>query len=466
MQRLIARSTLALASSVLLACGAPTSGRAPVAQVTVIPSSATKGVGSTVALSATVTGPDGEILTDRAVFWASEDTSIATVSDAGVVTARRPGSVQIAASSEGPYDLATITVEAARVASVRVLPATFDATSGDRVALRAVAYDAGGKVLSGRLVLWATSNADVATVDNAGVVTARGGGTATITATIDGESGSARATVAPVRLPVASVSVAPGTASVPAGGSVQLTATPRDASGAALTGRAVNWSTSNSAIATVSSSGSVKGVSPGTATITATSEGESGRATITVTAVPVARVTVTPSSASVMVGASVQLTATVRDASDAELSGRSITWSSSNGAVAGVDAGGRVTGRLPGTATVTATSEGKSGSATITVTALPVARVTVTPERATISKGGTVQLTARAYDALGREITGRSISWSSSNTKVATVTSTGLVKAVTKRGEARITASVGGQSATATVTVRPGGHDEDDGDDS
>src|SRR5207247_3757652 len=112
-------------------------------------------------------------------------------------------------------------------------------------------------------------------------------------------------------------------------------------------------------------SGLVSGVTPGSATITATSEGKSGTSAITVTPVPVASVDVTPPSASVQAGQTVQLTGTPRDAGGTPLSGRTVTWSSSNTAVATVGNGGLVSGVTPGAATITATSEGKSGTSTI-----------------------------------------------------------------------------------------------------
>jgi uncharacterized protein YjdB len=84
--------------------------------------------------------------------------------------------------------------------------------------------------------------------------------------------------------PVATVSVSPASLSIAVGQTMQLTATPRDAAGHALTGRTVTWKTSNGTVATVSAAGLVTGVSAGTATITASSEGVSGAATSTMTA--------------------------------------------------------------------------------------------------------------------------------------------------------------------------------------
>jgi hypothetical protein len=125
----------------------------------------------------------------------------------------------------------------------------------------------------------------VASVDGSGLVTGVAEGTATITATSLGHSGIA---VVKVRrrpsAPVASVTVTPATASVAVGQTVQLAATPKDASGNALAGRVVTWASSAPAMATVNASGLVTGVAAGAATITATSEGQSGTAPITVTA--------------------------------------------------------------------------------------------------------------------------------------------------------------------------------------
>src|SRR5207302_6865370 len=120
---------------------------------------------------------------------------------------------------------------------------------------------------------------------------------------------------------------------------------------------------------------------------------------ITVSAVSVATVDVTPPSVSVQAGQTVQLTATPRDANGAPLSGRTVTWSSSNTSVATVSNGGLVSGITPGSATITATSEGKSGTSASTVTPVTVATVEVTPPSASVQAGQTVQLTATPKEA-------------------------------------------------------------------
>jgi len=287
-------------------------------------------------------------------------------------------------------------------------------------------------------------------VNSSGLVTAVATGGATITATSEGQSGTASITVPPV--PVATVAVTPASASVDEGKTVQLTATPKDAAGNPLSGRVVTWTSSNTAAATVNSSGLVTAKLAGAAAITATSEGQSGTSAITVVHVAVASVAVAPASASVNEGQTVQLTATLKDASGNTLTGRTVTWASSNTAAATVSSSGLVTGKVAGAATITATSETVSGTSAITVVHVPVAAVAVTPASASLPAGQTVQLTATLKDANGNTLTGRTVTWASSNTAAATVTGSGLVSGVTA-GTATITATSETVSGTAAVTV-------------
>src|SRR5439155_1211866 len=222
----------------------------------------------------------------------------------------------------------------------------------------------------------------------------------------------------------------------------------------------VAWSASDGTVTSSSSGkrhyGNYHNANCGVSKVAATSNpgNLSDTATVTVSGctVPVASVTVSPASATVGAGQAVQLTATPKDANGNPLSGRTVTWSSSNTSVAIADVNGNVTGLAPGSATITATSEGQSGTAAITVTNVPVNSVTVTPASASIQQGQTIQLTATPKDANGNALTGRGVTWSSSNTSVATVNSSGLVSCVVA-GSATITATSEGQSGTSAVTV-------------
>src|SRR5690606_29339306 len=146
-------------------------------------------------------------------------------------------------------------------------------------------------------------------------------------------------------------------------------------------GRTVTWNSAAPTVASVSSTGLVTGVTAGTTNVTATVDGVVGTATITVTPTPVASVSIVPSAATMTIGNTLALALLVTDASGTPLStaGRTITWASLTPAIATVTSAGVVSAIANGTATIQATVDGVSGSATITVTNVPVANVTVSP---------------------------------------------------------------------------------------
>jgi uncharacterized protein YjdB len=253
---------------------------------------------------------------------------------------------------------------------------------------------------------------------------------------------------------VATVRVAPSSATIDQGSTTQLTASALDGSGTVVTGGSATWASSDPAIASVSPAGTVTGVAPGVASVTATISGRTGSAIITVRPA-VASVSVSPTTADVTVGAApVRLTAQARDVSGAPIAGVTPTWASADPAIAAVSATGDVTGVSPGVVTVTATVAGRSASATITV--LPdIATIAVTPPAAEITVGGTsLQLAAEPRSSTGDPVTGRTVTWSSSTPAVATVSANGLVTAVAP-GSATISASIGDVTGSAAITVRP-----------
>src|SRR5256886_486881 len=176
-------------------------------------------------------------------------------------------------------------------------------------------------------------------------------------------------------------------------------------------------------------------------------------ATVAVTLPPVASVSVSPASASLLPTQTAQLTATLLDSTGAILTGRTVTWSSSSTGVATVNGSGLVTAVAVGSATVTAASEGRSASSSVTVTTVPVASVTVSPASGSLYVGQTMQLTATPRDSAGTPLTGRVVTWSSGSPGVAAVNGSGLVTGGAA-GSATITAASGGQSGTAAITVR------------
>lgn len=293
-------------------------------------------------------------------------------------------------------------------------------------------------------VTWISSNGAVASVSGTGVVTAVASGTATITAAVGSVTGQATVTVA---IPtVTSVTVTPATATLTAAGqTTTLTAAVGLSNGSAGT-QAVTWSSSNTAVATVSAAGVVTAVTSGQATITAAVGAVSGQAAITVAIPTVASIAVTPATSTlVSLGASTTLTAAVVLSNGAAGTQRP-TWSSSNAAVATVN-NGTVTAVGNGTATIVATIGTVTGSATITV-AQAVASVRLLPTD-TVIKSAT-QLRGAALDARGNVIANAPLQWSAATPNLVTLSASGVVTPAAT-GVARVTVSAGSASTTAIV---------------
>jgi trimeric autotransporter adhesin len=428
--------------------------RRAVATVEIFPSVATLVVGATQPFTAIPRDAEGLALEGREVFWSTTNPGVATVTEAGVVHAVAPGAATITALVEGRSASANVSVSVTPVSAVEVQPGAAEVVVGQTTQLEANAKAQDGSALPDRVVTWTSSDPTIASVDLGGVVTANAIGAATITAASEGRAGTAFIAVRPV--PVATVEVYPPSLSLTVGASQGLSVVLRAQNGSEITGRPVAWASADVAVATVSSAGMVTAVAPGTTTVSATSEGQSGSATVTVTNVPVASVSVSPESASLTVGGTRQFTATTRAQDGTVLTGRTVTWSTGNASVATVNSStGLVTAVAPGSTSVTASSEGQSGSATVTVTNVPVASVSVSPESASLTVGGTRQFTATTRAQDGTVLTGRTVTWSTGNASVATVnSSTGLVTAVAP-GSTSVTATSEGQSGSASVTVVP-----------
>ena len=249
--------------------------------------------------------------------------------------------------------------------TVEVTPRVSSVPTGQSVQLNAQPRDASGNDMSGGTVTWKSLDTLVARVSETGLVTVLSSGTTAITASVLGATGFASIDAVGVTSTV--VIEGTTTGNLPQGQTLQLTAAAREAGGRELW-RPVTWSSSAPTVATVSNTGLVTSLSVGTTTITATAEGRSATRTINVLPpAPVETVSITPATGGYLpTTVGVPFTATMRDVDGGVLSGRTATWSSSNTAVATVTGAGVVTALTPGTVTITATSEGKSGTATYT----------------------------------------------------------------------------------------------------
>ena len=207
-------------------------------------------------------------------------------------------------------------------------------------------------------------------------------------------------------LVVSQIDVQPPGATIVQGGTQQLSATPKTSSGITVPNRTVGWSSSDNGIASVSNSGLVTGVAIGEARITASVDNVTRDVTINVTQKPVASVGVEPPQFEIPVGGAQQLIATPRDAQGQPLQNRPVTFSTDNANVATVSVLGLVVGVTPGTTTIRATSEGKTGTSSVTVAPRAAARLGFTTQPANGTAGQALApIRVAVQDDLGGTIT-------------------------------------------------------------
>jgi trimeric autotransporter adhesin len=427
--------------------------------ITIVPVVAQVLVGSTSTLTAEVRDQFGVLLPLKIPTWSSATPAVANVSAAGLVTGVAVGTATVRAALGNLSQSAVVTVQTTPVASVTLAPSTLTLQASDSAALVPTARDVAGNVLAGRPATWSSSSTAAATVSATGLVSAVGAGSSTVTVTVEGKTATVAVTVsAKPPTPVASVTVSLGAPVLSINQSTQGAARTYDASTNELFGRSIAWSSENPAVATVNAAGLVTAVSAGSVTILATSEGQTGVASVTVSpplAAPVASVALSAARTTLNIGDSTQVVVTLKDAANAILTGRTVTFANSNSSVATVSPTGQVVAKVNGSTTITATSEGKSATLAITVspaTPNPVATVTVVLNASSISVGQNTQGNVTLADAGGNVLTARPIVYSSSNTAVATVSQAGLVSGIAA-GSATISAVSEGKTGSAPVTV-------------
>ncbi len=425
--------------------------------------------GLTRELTATGTYSDNTMqnLSDSAT-WASSDTGVATMAGR-VATAVTVGDTVISATQDGVTGSTELEVIAAALVSIAVTPAATTVVRGLNRQMTATGTftDDSTQDLTGT-VTWASSDTGLVQVSNAdgsrGLAAGIAVGTATVSATQGGVTGSTSLEVIAAQL--VSIEITPAETTLAAGGTRQLTATGTftDDTLADITND-VSWSSSDAAVATISTDAAPRGVltavSAGSATITAAMGAVSDTAAVTVTDAVLVSLEVTPAVATLADGLTLQYaaTGTFSDDSTSDLTAQ-VTWSSSNTDRAQISnaAGeqGLATARDLGAVTITATLNAISDDASLEVTAAVVTAVNLTPAVGEVPVGRTLQLNATAVFSNGdtQEVTDQA-EWSSSNPGFATVSNSGgrgLVTAVAV-GAVTITASFGGFSDSAGLEI-------------
>ncbi len=413
--------------------------------------------GETLQLSTTILPSNA---TDKSLNWTSSNTSVATVNNSGIVTGVSGGSAVITATArdgsgkKGSYKIVVVNLPAT-TPEVAVTGVTVPSSSMTIYTVNKTAQVNATVSPSNadQSMIWASSNEGAATIDNTGKITMVKGGRSILT----GRSASDPHKYANINLRVVqsveTISFSGGSKIEDVGGTLQLTAIvgPENAEN-----KAVTWTSSDTGVATIDQTGKVTGRANGITKITATAkDGSNVSASMWFKVgrdpIPVETVTLDVTSISKYTNEKegFQLTPTVLPEYADDLS---VFWASSDEQVATVNSDGKITFSAPGTTTITCRSvTNPDVMATCTVTVKQyVEQIVVSGDKSTMIPGETCQMTATVYPSNASD---KRLTWSSSDTAVATVSSSGKVTAV-GYGTATITATAkDGSGASAEYSI-------------
>ncbi len=435
--------------------------------IAVTPANTNLPVGETEQFTATGTLSDKstEDLTNQAT-WKSSDTTWATINNTGLATAISPGPVTISAAFDGITGSTALTITNAVLQSIALTPANPSIAAGDTEQFTATGTfsDNSTENLTGQ-VTWASATTSVATISNAsgsqGLATGVKAGTSSISAALDGVTGSTVLTVTAATLQ--SIAVNPANPSVSAGGTEQFTATGTysDKSTQDLTSQ-VTWASATTSVATISnasgSQGLATGVKAGTSSISAALDGVTGSTVLTVTSATLVSIAVTPANTDLPAGETEQFTATgtLSDNSTEDLTSQA-TWTSSDTTWATISNTGLATAVSPGPVTISAAFDGITGSTGLTITNAVLQSISLAPTNPSIAAGDTEQFTATGtYSDKSTQNLISQVTWASATTSVATISnasgSQGLATGV-EAGTSSISAALDGVTGLTVLTV-------------
>ena len=401
-------------------------------------------IGDSLTLIATISPSYAQ---DKSVTWSSSDSSVVSVTSNGVITAKKLGTAIITAtSSNGKTSTSRINVvnNGVEVTNIRLSKTSAEAKVGDKISIDATITPTNA---TRQKLTWTSSNESIATVSY-GTVTALKPGTVTITARSEnGISASCTITISEKPVTVTKITLSKTFTTLYVGQTEKITV---NLSPSNVSDKTVTWYSENQQIVTVTSDGVLKGVSVGTTEVSAKSS--NGKvATIKVRVESgVTSISLNKTSISLNIGKTEKLVATVLPSNAQD---KSVTWSSSDNSIATVS-NGTVTAIKPGTVTITAkTSNGKVATCKVVVNNpyIAVTDIKLNITNSTIKVGETISLVATITPA---NATNKSVTWSSSDNSIATVSNNGVVTGI-KAGTATITAkSSSGKIATSKITVK------------
>lgn len=448
-------------------------------RVEIAPSNASIATGTDVAFSALAIFSDNSTqnVTDQTI-WNSSQSSIASISNTagsrGLASGLNAGSTTISAVFNGIIASTSLTVSAATINQIQVTPANPSNAVGTQrqfVATAIFSDNSNQNITSS--ATWSSSNSAVATISNAtgsrGLATANAEGSSTISATFMGVTGGTTMNVTAAT--VNAVQITPSNTTIANGSSQQYTATAifSDSSTQDVTD-STNWSSSQTAVASISNLAANRGLASalglGTTTISGQFLGVTGTTNLTVSAATVSSLEIQPINPSIGRGTNLQFSATaiLTDNSTQNVTNDpSLVWSSSDISVATISNAtmtkGLASSLAQGTTTIAATFAGATAQTMLTVTPAVLSSVEVTPSSPQVPRGTTQQFVATAVfsDSSTQDVTANA-TWSSSASAIAAISnadgSRGLA-AANAEGMTTISAAFSSVTGSTTMTVTP-----------
>lgn len=390
---------------------------------------------------------------DKTVTWSSADEKIATVKN-GVVTAKATGTTKITATVGTHKAECTVTVNA-KLTGIKVTPEKVTVEKGQTANLN-VAY-LPADTTDDKAVTWKSENEKVATVDENGVVTAVGGGTTKIVATAT--ANDKITAVCEVKVPIHTTGIELEPTEIVGlrkGDTEKLTVSFKPAN--TEDSKEVKWTSSDPTVASVNNDGVVTGLAKGKATITVTTvDGKhTASCVVTVKEVPIDpnKVELAQDTPNTLLKGQQHKIKVVFNQDEEPTETAIYEYKSLDESIASVDANGVVTALKAGKVMLEITVKASSGSAQIMhfmeVKEIPLESIEIKGDVTSLEEGKTTKLNVVFNPTNTTD--DKTVVWSSSDTKVATVDANGVVKAV-KAGTAKITAKVGDKTAEYALTV-------------
>lgn len=386
---------------------------------------------------------------DAKAAWSSANAGVATVDQNGMVTAVGAGTTVITANLEGKETTCEIVVKVP-LESIEMSEKEISLVEDGEAQLNVIYAPTDTTVEKN--VVWISSKPDVAVVDQAGKVTAKTVGTATISAEVDGKTTTCKVTVTKKPVALESIELSEAKITMVETDKKQLTVKYNPSN--TTVDRDVAWTTSNNKVAVVAADGTITAKGAGTATITATVAGKNASCVVTVKRKEVALESIELSETNVTMkaGNKKQLNVIYNPANTTVE--KNVKWSTTDADVASVDKNGMVTAKSEGTVTITASVDGKNATCEVNVEkadVIDIESIQINEQDVHLTKGDEKQLTV-SYSPTNATVD-KTVNWSSDNADVVSVDNNG--KLVAKGvGVATITAEMSGKTAICKVTVK------------